>query len=238
MGAINGLAWRLIAAKQDGDYSGERFAELEDRVAHNFDYFDKLVSRSYVAFSDFELWNAWYKVWLCASLYGAAGMLDVIGAYFREKSVSAFDLCERPPYNYIQASQMDLYAPLFDIATREVDAFEMGQRSTSQAAEVIFDQVEKSGLWPKPWGHARRRHPGIFTIKTMVPLIAWIKRGAPEYLKEHYFNRFQIGDVLRMSASDWASEFGYTSKLLAKHSRDFVAGWNDDWRQFVDPDDM
>jgi FADH2 O2-dependent halogenase len=238
MGAINGLAWRLIAAKQDGDYSEARFASLQDRVAHNFEYFDQLVSRSYVAFSDFNLWNAWYKVWLCAGLYGAAGMLDVIGAYYRENSVSAFDLCEKPPYNYIQAHQMDLYAPLFESTTREVDAFAAGQRTATQAADHIYEMVEKSNLWPAPWGHARRRHPGIFTIVSFVPLIRWIKNGAPDYLREHYFNRFQINDVLRMTAADWSLEFNYTSRLLANHSRDFFKGYNNDWRQFLGPDDM
>jgi tetracycline 7-halogenase / FADH2 O2-dependent halogenase len=231
MGAINALSWRLIQAKKDDDYSAERFAVIEERVKHNFDYFDRLVSRSYVAFQDFDVWNAWYKIWMLAGMYGAAGMLDVLGAYYRSGSVSSLDLCEEPPYNCIQASQMHLYVPVFDAASREIDALEAGRQAAPETARHIFDQVGGSNLWPKPWGGPERRHPGIFTVPMLVPLIAWIKREAPDFLREHYFNRFQIGDVVRMAATDWGTELGYTSGLLGTLTRDFVKGYNHDWER-------
>ena len=67
----------------------------------------------------------------------------------------------------------------------------------------------------------------------LVPLIAWIKREAPEYLREHYFNRFQLKDVLRMAATDWGTELSYSTGQLGTLTRDFVRGYNRDWRRFA-----
>jgi hypothetical protein len=71
------------------------------------------------------------------------------------------------------------------------------------------------------------------SVPRMIPLIAWIKRKAPDYIREHYFNKFQLADVLRLVASDWATELGYGGGLLGTLSRDFVKGYNWDWRRFV-----
>ena len=230
MGAINGMAWRLIAAKKDGDYSGRRFEPVEERVMHNFDYFDRLVSCSYVAFSDFEVWNAWYKVWLVAGIYGAAGMLDVLGAFYRSGDVAGFELCEKAPYDYIQASQMHLVAPVFAAATKEIDALERGDQAAKETARNLFSIVSRSNLWPRPWGSPERRHPGVLTVPKLLPLIAWIKRGAPDFVREHYFNRFKFQDVVRMTVRECASELGHSGGNIARLARDFAKGYNDDWR--------
>jgi tryptophanase/2-polyprenyl-6-methoxyphenol hydroxylase-like FAD-dependent oxidoreductase len=233
MNAINALSSRLIAAKQDQDYSGDRFKVVEQRTLHNFKYFDRLVARSYHAFSDFEVWNSWYKVWLLAGMYGAAGQLDVLGQYYRTGSQSAFDLCEQVPYNYIQASEMPLYRPVFAAATKEMDAFGQGQQGATDTADRLYDIVAKSTMWPGPWGSTRRRHPESFTVPNLVPLIAWFKRGAPEYLREHYFNKFQIQDVLRMTATDFSAELQQSTGMFGTLSRDFARGYNYDWKRFV-----
>ena len=96
LSAINMLAWRLIEAKKDGDYSTQRFLPVDVRVKKNFEYFDQLVSRSYTAFSSFELWNAWYKIWAMGAVYGGMGVLEAIGAHYRSGLASAFERCECP----------------------------------------------------------------------------------------------------------------------------------------------
>jgi hypothetical protein len=107
------------------------------------------------------------------------------------------------------------------------------RQPAADTANHIFDAISASGLWPKPWKSVRRRHPGIFTIPALIPFIAWIKREAPEYLREHYFNRFQFRDVVRMSAGAWGSELRYGGGLVATLTRDFLRGYNEDWRRFL-----
>ena len=233
MGAVNMLAWRLIEAKKTGDYATEHFLPIDAQVKRNFDYYDRLVSRSYVAFSSFEVWNVWYKVWAMGAVFGGMGMFEVLGAYHRTRSVDAFDLAEKPPYCSVQASALPEYAALVEAASREIDAFGEGTHSATETEGRIFDLIVKSGLWPAPWGSPRRRHPGIFTVPTFIPLIGWIKVRAPEALRKTFAVNFQFQDIIAMCAHEWTSELKYDGGLLGTLSRDFVRGYNRDWTRFV-----
>jgi glycine/D-amino acid oxidase-like deaminating enzyme len=124
---------------------------------------------------------------------------------------------------------------LVEAASREIDAFGEGIRSATETASRIFDLIVKSGLWPAPWGSPRRRHPGIFTVPTFIPLIGWIKSRAPEALRKTYAVNFQFRDIIAMCADEWTSELKYDARLLGTLSRDFVRGTNRDWTRFVGP---
>jgi FADH2 O2-dependent halogenase len=233
MGAVNMMAWRLIQAKKDHDYSIDRFLPIDTRIKKNFDYFDRLVSDSYTAFSNFEVWNAWYKVWAMGGVFGAHGMLEVLGAYYRTGSASSFDLCEEVPYSGVQASELAQYMSLLGAASEEIDNFREGRASAEVTAQRIFRVIAESQLWPRPWGSAQRRNLGIFTVPRFIPLIAWMKREAPEALRTAYAVRFQFRDVLSMAASEWSSEFKYATTLVAALTRDFVRGYNHDWERLA-----
>lgn len=232
MTAINALAKRLILAKKDGDYSEERFRVVEDRTLRNFKYFDRLVARSYVAFSNFEVWNAWYKVWQIGGVYGSTGTLDVLGSYHRSGSTEAFDIGERAPYNQMHATEMPLFSDLFEATAREMDAFAGDPSLATQTADRIHDLVANSTLWPAPWGSTRLRHPGAFTIPNLIPLIAWFKRSAPPYVREHYFNKFELRDVLRMASDSLGAELEESTGQFGTLLRDFARGYNTDWKSF------
>ena len=49
-------------------------------------------------------------------------------------------------------------------------------------------------------------------------------------MRDHYFKEFQLRDVLRMVAAEVAAELGHSGNLLAILGRDFVGGYNQDWR--------
>lgn len=124
---------------------------------------------------------------------------------------------------------------LFGSACRELD--QLDTSTPTEVAQRVYRLVESSALWPRPWGGAggaRQRHPGVFTVPTFIPLVAWIKMGAPAAIRQSYFNRFRFGDVLKMAASDWSSEVRYASGLIATLSRDFATGSNRDWVRFLD----
>jgi hypothetical protein len=120
---------------------------------------------------------------------------------------------------------------LFDAAALEMDAFGAGERSASQTAARIYQIVEDSGLWPKPWGKegVRGRSPGVFTIANLVPMVVWIKTRAPKALRENYFKRFQLQDVLKLAVTDWASDLTNAGASIATLTRDFAFGYNRDW---------
>ena len=77
---VNTLAWRLIAASRDGDWSVDRFSYVEALQQGLFDFHDDLVFSSFVGFGDYELWNAVNRTWMLGTMLGNVMLED---AYFR-----------------------------------------------------------------------------------------------------------------------------------------------------------
>src|ERR1035437_9203870 len=60
---VYSLVSRILEALEDDDFSVERF-EYVDRVEHGLLYYqDLIVNSSFISFSEFELWNAVFRVW-------------------------------------------------------------------------------------------------------------------------------------------------------------------------------
>jgi hypothetical protein len=127
------LTDRLIQAAKDGDYSAARFAPVEARIRSNFAYFDRLVSCSYISFSNYELWNAWHRIWMVGSVRGGAGLLEIVGRWLSTGDPAAFALCEQAPHAGMQASELPQYKALFDAAAGEVEAVGDHRRSPAEA---------------------------------------------------------------------------------------------------------
>ncbi len=66
------LGGQLLKAFASGDFSVESFEHLNVFFSNNIGYADEVVSSSFVAFRDFDLWDAWYRVWVVALLIGTA----------------------------------------------------------------------------------------------------------------------------------------------------------------------
>ncbi|WP_262386751.1 FAD-dependent monooxygenase [Streptomyces sp. TRM49041] len=65
---VNSLAWRLIEASRDGDWSTERFMYIDSLQQGLFDVHDDLVYSSFVGFRHYDLWNAVSRVWKATSI--------------------------------------------------------------------------------------------------------------------------------------------------------------------------
>ena len=60
---INALAARLLPALKDDDFRAERFEYISRIHEANLRNNDRLVFGAYTSFRDFDLWNAWFRVW-------------------------------------------------------------------------------------------------------------------------------------------------------------------------------
>lgn len=231
MGAINGMAWRLIAAKKDGDWSGARFAPVDHWTRSNIDYFDRLVRGSYIAFGDFDLWNAWYKLWMTGTMFGSCGALELIGRYQRSGDPSVFDACEQQPFRGIQATDLPPYAELFGSAFAVMEAVQRGETSSADAQAQIYRLLGESGLWPATFGPPSRdvRTSGSFLLARLPALRSWMLANERTKPWCTYLENFTSLGVMRMALDDlhqeWKSPTGDVGILM----RDLVSAWNQDW---------
>ncbi len=231
LAALNMLAARLIEAKGDGDYSAKRFEAIDERVKRDFRYVDRLISRSYVAFSNFELWNAWYRVWALGTVFGSVGTLEGLARFERTGDPESFAMLEQPPYGGVLASQLPEMATLFDAAVALVDEVAAGTLEPAEAARGIFARIDESGFWPDAWGpvSGEVRHPGIFTIPQLVPFVRWVQTKSPEALRNHYYKEVGPKQLVAALSREWGSELARSGRSVAVLARDILRGYNRDW---------
>lgn len=233
--AINGLAHRLLSAIGDGDFSAARFAPIDTWVQRSFSYYDTLVSTSYRSWGDYDLWNAWHRIWMLGSTYGPAGLFEVLSTFTRTGDPAAFNLFDEEPYRGLQAFDFPPYARLFDDAARQVTAYHEGKRSAQEATQEIYSLIRASGLAPKPWNLLNPDHRWptcTFTAWPMARLIDWGLRSSPEMVQKYYFGgrgKSLWTGLLRVCTDELGPAVSTTSGIRSV-LRDSVLAWNDDWR--------
>ncbi len=63
---VGAAATALLESHQDGDYSEERFAPIEDLHRRIHDFADRLVASSFSSWKDFEVWDRMVRIWAIA----------------------------------------------------------------------------------------------------------------------------------------------------------------------------
>jgi len=65
---VNTLAGKLLEAVKADDFSAARFTDVQKAQQALLDFTDDLVASAYVAFRDYRLWSAWFRIWAMAEL--------------------------------------------------------------------------------------------------------------------------------------------------------------------------
>jgi FADH2 O2-dependent halogenase len=232
LATINVLGDRLIEAVKRDDFSRQRFAYVETWFQRNLAYYDRLVDCSYASFVDFDLWNAWHRVWLLGSLYGVSGQHEIFARFHRTQDHRQLGLFEEAPYRGLQAIDLPRYKTLFDSAAALIDAVRAGELAPAEATSRIYALLEECELCPPPWKmtDSSHRFPGTFTLGPMLRLLAWGRFRSPEVVRRHYFRSGKssglLGALLKDQLSD-VKRFGLGLGIV----RDSLFSWNEDWKE-------
>ncbi len=138
---VYGLVEPLLAALREDDFAVERFAALERTQQKVLDYADRVVNGSFISWSDFALWNAWFRCWAVGTASAEATLANAI-ADFTNSGDAAFlqgDVDE-PVFS---AFEDPGYAAFFDLAAQQVESFERGEIPSSCAAARIFAMLSE-----------------------------------------------------------------------------------------------
>ena len=180
MELINVMAWRLIDAARDGDWSTERFEYLETLQQGLFDVHDDLAYSSYVAFRDYDLWNAVNRTWQLGTMLGNIVIEDAYYRFSRTGDKSVF----------LDLEQSEFPGSPFPVSRRfnELGAFtreackgvEEGSTTPKEAAEAIFAEIGRADYLPPSFGFSE---PGNRCFNAspskMVRNAVWSRREAP-----------------------------------------------------------
>ncbi|GAB4162357.1 MAG: tryptophan 7-halogenase [Candidatus Promineifilaceae bacterium] len=183
MEAINALIPMLLQAVKDNDFREERFAYLEELQQNNITHNDLLVWGSYVSFRDYELWNAWFRIWALGVGLGDLRLASLFRQY--EKTRDSALLPQNQPPMGLFCSNHAGFKKLFDQAVMVMEQVEAGTLDTKSAAKQIISLVRNAEFTSPAVGLAdpTKRYINAGTFSAIVKSAVWALTSAPPEMK-------------------------------------------------------
>mgnify|MGYP000047147711 CR=1 FL=1 len=181
----------LLDAFDEGDFSADRFAPIDEMHRRQLLTNDRLISNAYTSMGDFSLWNAWTQMWLGQVLFHDLYIQRHCFNYLESGQTTAFDplLDESAPGD--GAPFVTQKEAMYRTMTDALDAYENGAVSADDAAEQMFAELRRADWLPKhvyDWGTDRARHVDFSDPELVGKLIKWGKTDSPDRLREGLFD--------------------------------------------------
>jgi len=187
MAVIEAFVPIYLAARQDGDYSAQRFAYLETLNQSILENNDKLIAGSYIAFRDFDLWRAWSKMWYLA---WNLGVIRVAGTYYQYLETSDTAVLERLHQGAVPGSfcpELPAAQEQFDACFALMERVERGEVTPAEAVPELAWMLGDGEASPSPLNlHdvLRRWHDG--SMETQKLIYQWGRTAAPQSLRPFF----------------------------------------------------
>jgi tetracycline 7-halogenase / FADH2 O2-dependent halogenase len=224
------LGGQLLKAFEANDFSVENFEHLNSFFKNNIGYADEMVSSSFVAFRDFELWDAWFRVWVVALFIGTALNASLYLRYLETKDKRVLDQSGKEPYSVLLGGKFAVFQELYRQALAEMDRVRDGQTSPAEAAQKIRGLFKGIKYLPTYWRWHERvvRTTPAFTIWGMTKMYFWFLFFAPGHLRKPLFgwNPLTAYKYILTSILD---NNGASRRRKRSYIRDVFKAWNSDW---------
>jgi tetracycline 7-halogenase / FADH2 O2-dependent halogenase len=178
--ATNVLGRRLIDAVKQDDFSAERFADVERIQQSILDFNDSLVYSSYLAFKEFPLWNAAFRIWAIVNVVGTFMLQDALSTYGATRNPGVFDDLELSGATGMQLPRHEGFMRLVRETERVLELQAEGRMSSGQAVDSMFEMLQDADFVPPLFSFRDRGvrfyHP---TIPKVIRMLLWSQFGAP-----------------------------------------------------------
>lgn len=159
------LAALILEAIAENDFSTSRFAPLERLQQELFDYYDRIANCTYISFTNFNLMNAWLRVWLLQHLLGGSiklffgdllrSKLEDHSEYKAKQEFKPKGLSQLTKLNYLQLIDPRVKGLSKDFVEEGillVEKVEKGLLSPDEAASNIVSLIGSTGWFFKACG--------------------------------------------------------------------------------------
>lgn len=177
---VGALAWRLLAALRDDDFSPRRFAPVGEVGQALLDSNEALAAQVAAARGEYLLWKAVLRVWETGLLYGTFQMLAALGELRRTGSDEALRRREERSLAGYPFPGHRGYRLLQEQTSSVLDAVAAGATDGARAGLGLLDDLAATGIAPPPF---KLTDPAERFYYPRPPVIAkvvrWTYRGAP-----------------------------------------------------------
>jgi tetracycline 7-halogenase / FADH2 O2-dependent halogenase len=138
---IYGLIDPLLQALATDNFDEEAFAHIDQLQQRVLDYNDRLVNCAFISWADFDLWNAWLRVFGIGTFLAEFRLMNALSDYSgnRVEKCLAGDT-QNPVFSNFEDPD---YAAFFARSVELVESVEAGLVSSSEAAKRIFDMTDE-----------------------------------------------------------------------------------------------
>jgi hypothetical protein len=140
------LAARVLGALKEDDFRVERFEYISRIHEANLRNNDRLVFGAYTSFRDFDLWNAWFRVWALGVGLGDLKLASIYRRYLKTHDDSILPDAEEPMGLFY--SQHKGFGELLDAAVAKMDEVEAGTTDPKEASKYIFSLIRNAKFTP------------------------------------------------------------------------------------------
>jgi FADH2 O2-dependent halogenase len=201
---VNALGWRILDALRDDDFSVERFEFVQELEQGLLDFNDELVANAYTSFQDYDLWNAWFRVW---SISQRLAIFEINRAYARFKGdndVAGVRRLERLAVNGVCPD----YAPareMFAQANQVVREVAEGTRTSADAAATVMRLLQTADFIPPALGLGDPDNRCVHVSgPKVVEMLRWARRDAPPEIGELAIEGLTLFLKKRLSLKEFA----------------------------------
>jgi len=181
---VNALAWRLIEASRDGDWSAERFSYIDSLQQGLFDVHDDLAYSSFVGFRHYELWNAVTRVWQSTSILPTMTLMKALRTFLGTRDSQILRDLEKTDTPGLPAPVGQDIVALLAFTRETCQAVESGSIPPGEAAVRLFAQIEQADFLPAPFQLGIPDNRYLEATPEMLQRVGeWSKTEAPERLR-------------------------------------------------------
>lgn len=209
LSVIDDLMTPLNQALDQDSFQAQAFIRVEQNFLENTALYDQFVSHAYRSFEAFDLWDAWFRVWVAGNFVATALNTNLYFNYLGSKDRSWFRRGKSAPYSGVLGSQYDPHGALFIQASAAMTDLEEGKLTSHEAAQTIRDLFKQAQYLPRyfRWHDPQIRATPTFTIPDATKMYLW-------YL-------FRASKTCRKYLMAWSlsGAYGYTWRSLRDHRR-------------------
>jgi tetracycline 7-halogenase / FADH2 O2-dependent halogenase len=180
---LGGTLLEAFAAK---DLRVERFEYLNEFFSTNIRYIDEMVGSSFVSFREFDLWDAWFRVWVVANFLGAALNARLYSRYLETKDKEVLKRSGQEPHTVLLGGKFTEFQKLFRVALAEMDRVREGSAAPSEAAAKIRALFKDINYFPSyyEWQNPSVRTTPVYTLWELLKLHFWYLRHSTRHVNE------------------------------------------------------
>ena len=229
---IDDLMPELDAALVEDQFQEQRFASVDRNFQNHLRHYDTMIANAFHSFKDFELWDAWFRIWVAGNFVATCLNTNLFINYMAKKDISIFERCKQAPFSGVLGSHFEPGKEVFDRADELMARHLKGELTAKEAGDATRQLFANIKFMPSyfRWHDRRKRYPSTFTVPSGTRMFLWFALKAPKPIRQAMMAWKVTGIYAYVWRCLWAHrkrnnrrKFGYFRDTFLAKSRDWQA---------------